>query len=334
MHYNSTELLRRFFRPQFSIRTLFITAAIAAFCALMLRRAREQQAVARVIRNYGGSVAYDFQERPAGSGIFDRDARPDLPGWFVEALGEDMLGNVILVEINRNVHEHAHMQPQGTSLDTIALRLAAFTELRYLFFWGNVTATDHTLEVIGGLSNLEAIVLVDGRAVTDRGVAHLAPLQKLRAVAIDGASITDESLRILARCRSLRHIDLTRCRVTDHGIIHLRGMPELKGLLLSRTDVEMGQDAVSSLGTMRALEVLDLSNARVRSRAFQRLAPLPHLRVLDLSNNAGFEDDGMIAVGRLANLEELKIDGTNVTPNGMRHLRQKKLIPGKGETGE
>lgn len=324
--YNPAKLLRRTSRLQFSLRTLMLMAVIAAICASMVRRAREQQAAVRLIRAYGGSVAYDFQERPAGSGLFDRDACPDMPASLVEALGEDMLGDIILAEIDRDTSGQASRSLQSTSLDSVALRLTAFTKLRYLFFWGNVKPSDQTLEVIGGLANLEAVAIVDARAVTNGGISHLARLQKLSVVAIDGASITDESLQTLARCHSLRDIYLTRCRITDRGISHLRGMHALKRLRLSGTEVEMGQEAVSSLGTLQSLEELDLSSARVTSRAFQCLAPLPNLRVLNLSNNASFTDDGMVAVGRLTNLEELRIDGTGVTADGMQSLwRLKKL---------
>jgi hypothetical protein len=325
--FNRIGLLGGLCRPQFGLRALLLATTVAAICAMVLRRAREQQAAVRLIRDYGGSVAYDFQERPPGSGNFDRDACADLPAWLVKSLGDDFLADVVLAEIERDTSSQVNRILPRNSPESVALRLSAFPRLRYLFFWGNIEATDRMLEVVGGLTDLEILDVDNAGAVTDGGVRHLTRLHKLWSFGVLNApSITDDSLRTLASLRSLQHIGVGGSHITDRGIMYLRGMPGLKTLRLSGSDVEMGDDAVSWLGTLTALEELDVSDARVTSRAFESLEPLPNLRVLNLSGNTGFGDDGMVALGRLTSLEELNLNGTNVTAKGMRHLAPLKKL--------
>ncbi|HVX16288.1 MAG TPA: hypothetical protein VHC22_34195 [Pirellulales bacterium] len=109
---------RRFL--QFGLRTLLVvTTAVAIWLGFYVERARRQQAAVRAIRAAGGWVHYDFQEQPPGSGTFDIQARPGLPAWLVDRIGEDFLFTVVDVNLVYSNDSGRHEDNLNVSGDTL-----------------------------------------------------------------------------------------------------------------------------------------------------------------------------------------------------------------------
>jgi hypothetical protein len=97
---------------------------------------------------------------------------------------------------------------------------------------------DESLRVFGRLPEIEELGL-QGNRFTDRGLKHLRDCTRLRELWIGrGWEISDQGLAHLTGLHNLRTLDLQKSRVTVEGLRQLRGLPQLKWLILcgSRAD--------------------------------------------------------------------------------------------------
>jgi Leucine-rich repeat (LRR) protein len=100
--------------------------------------------------------------------------------------------------------------------------------------------------------------IAGGTRVTDLGLAKLAPLEKLRRLDLSGSSITASGLQSLTAFRNLQRLSLWTVRAIDDSI-------------------------GPSLAALTNLTSLDLSNTTVGDETLRRVAQLPHLRRLYVS---------------------------------------------------
>ena len=150
---------------------------------------------------------------------------------------------------------------------------------------------DGTLKVIGGLTNIEALVLRRA-GFTDAGLESVKSLTKLRAIDLRNSNVTDAGVAHLAGIKSLVDVQLEKSKVTDAGIEHLRGLP-LKSLNLNYTAVtDLAMPAIGSIGT---LESLQMEASRLT-------------------------DVGMVEVAKLKKLKRFGCRLADVTGAGVKHL--------------
>ena len=154
---------------------------------------------------------------------------------------------------------------------------------------GVAPATAAGLAAIGRLTRLEHLS-VNGAGVPDSAVAHLAELVKLRELHLDDVPVTDAGLASLAGLAALEGLYLNQARVTDAGLATLARFPGLTGLTLS--------------------------GARITDAGLPTLARLANLRSLNLDDNPGITDKGMIPAHFGPSLELLGVGGTKVTQAG------------------
>ncbi len=84
-----------------------------------------------------------------------------------------------------------------TTGDAATEHLAGLRSLT-TYYAGQTCITDRSLEVLGGIGALEELEFWRTPGITDRGLAHLAPLPRLRKVVLDGAvGITREGVKAL-----------------------------------------------------------------------------------------------------------------------------------------
>jgi len=100
--------------------------------------------------------------------------------------------------------------------------------------------------------------IAGGTRVTDLGLAKLASLEKLRRLDLSGSSITASGLRSLTAFRNLQRLSLWNVKAIDDSV-------------------------GSSLEALTNLTSLDLSNTPVGDETLRRVARLPHLRRLYVS---------------------------------------------------
>lgn len=163
---------------------------------------------------------------------------------------------------------------------------------------------------------------------------HLADSLKLIAqikepvtLSCHGADLTDEQLAPLANMKSLRKLNLyMNPRLTSIGIAHLIGLKDLHSLII---DPQQDVDGIyNQIGNIEGIRHLDLTYAKADDKALRHIAKLRRLLKLTLSEQE-LTDTAIVSIQPLANvLEELALDGSNVTDDGVKNLSKFKKLKG------
>lgn len=169
---------------------------------------------------------------------------------------------------------------------------------------------------------------------------------RLRHLHLDGPGITDVVLEQFSGCRTLRTLVIERApRVTAAGIAHLANMTSLESLSvhLAPSDRPYTSEDFASLGRLRRLQLLELTEHGVPDEAMEYIASLPSLvalkledtnvsdagvarlrrltalRILELQSTE-ISDASLATIGQFENLTELRLDRTEVGDDGVAHL--------------
>jgi Leucine Rich repeat len=255
-----------------------LAAVVLGYAALGLFAARVQRDAVRSIVNAGGSVEYRgplshggpnwdpgawyavgrSRPMPSTRGPLVKP-EPWWPPWLVTRLGTDYFDTVVRVSISGGYGSDAEMYQ------------------------------------IGRLPELAELSASGSPLVTDRGLAYIKGLRKLRVLSIHSLyQVTDAGLIHLKDLKNLESLFLASANVSDAGLVHLQGLSELK--------------------------VLDLrNNPRVDGSGFARLTGLTKLSWL-LLDGSGLKDAGMAKLKCLTSLRYLNVSDTCVTDAGLAHL--------------
>ena len=206
-----------------------------------LRAARIREAV-RAIHDAGGVVTWDYeaallfddtfppeQREALWTSVLDGRSRmdPNRDGraWLRRLLGTEWLHDAAAV------HFFPSTESRGASFfERAAEHLSAFPRLKHLVLVG-VEATDRTLEIAGGLRDLESLA-VRGTSISDGGLRHLRSLSRLQSLDVQGSLITDAGARHLMALDKLETLALRGTQITDRGAASLLELKSLKSLSL------------------------------------------------------------------------------------------------------
>lgn len=181
------------------------------------------------------------------------------------------------------------------------LALRGLKSLRYLMI--NVCKLVTDLSPLEGATELRVLQCMCTK-VTQQGIAALATLAKLTSVSFFSCDALS-NVKALHSSLKLRQLSLSGSRVDDAGVADLpRGAISLRNLSLSRctllkslscvphsvrkldvSRMEIGNDALTALESMRELEEIDLSNCALISD-LNSLAHCPLLRVVDVRDTS------------------------------------------------
>ena len=148
--------------------------------------------------------------------------------------------------------------------------------------WAPVV-TDLELETISLLGGIEELNVGSGVALGTPRPADLGPADSEAECRIAGGTrVTDLGLTKLVSLKKLRYLDVSGSSITGNGVKTLTAFRDLRRLSL--WNVKGIDDAVaSSLEILTNLTSLDLSNTPVGDETLGRLARLPNLRRLYVS---------------------------------------------------
>jgi hypothetical protein len=90
--------------------------------------------------------------------------------------------------------------------------------------------TDKGLAVIGGMTQLENLVIPSHPNITDAGVAKLSNLKNLSLLNLTRTKITDASMPVIAQNKSLEKLFLSFTSITDASVPYLKQMTGLQRL--------------------------------------------------------------------------------------------------------
>jgi beta-lactamase regulating signal transducer with metallopeptidase domain/thiol-disulfide isomerase/thioredoxin len=183
--------------------------------------------------------------------------------------------------------------------------------------------TDKTLEYVSELPNLKALNLVSSSLspMSDAGVQYLSKLQNLEELSIGGKDITDKGVAVIARLPRLRMLFLfCLSQVTNAGVAELRNAKNLEDLNIDQANVTI--DCLNPLNSLTGLIRLNLCfNEQPADGSAMDISGLVNLEELTLYNA---RDKDLACLDNLKNLREFQasvLQGSNkITDAGMRHL--------------
>ena len=124
--------------------------------------------------------------------------------------------------------------------------LTRLVRLKGLDLYGS-RITDKGLEPIRALRDLDSFSLQTSPLITDRGLAILLDLPKLRNLNLKGIAVTDSGLKTLQKIGSLRSLDISGTKVTAAGVTRFAdAVPNCK--------VTMSPEVQKDLDALRAKE--------------------------------------------------------------------------------
>jgi hypothetical protein len=190
-------------RLRFGLRTLFVLfTAIAIWLGMRVQRARVQEAAVAAIERAGATVRYDYQFDSAGN--LQPNAEQWAPEWLRNVFGEHFFKRAYGVYLcgSDGIANRTAMPPLMISVE----RQHVAPEL---------------INAISRLGCLKEIELLT-TDLTDRELAQLFPGSQLRRLRLDGNAITDATVNHLASMKRLHYIDLRHTQLSDAAISSLR----------------------------------------------------------------------------------------------------------------
>ena len=196
--------------------------------------------------------------------------------------------------------------------------------MKSLTIYNNCGATDESLEFIDGLDELETAA-INSLKVSDAGFQHfaklkslkkltlwhcfnkqfngsgsaaLASLPKLEWYACDGSTFNDEGLKACANLKQVSALHFHHTAATDAGFAYLRGMENLKMLMLSTQ-----------------------FSVRIGDAALEFIAEIPNLEKFELDETLLTYDGGLKHLKKLTKLKQLILKDTEISDADMAKLK-------------
>lgn len=153
---------------------------------------------------------------------------------------------------------------------------------------------------------------------------HLAHFPRLRSLAVSGDYLDDEGMRIVGGLRNLESFyQWEGGKIGDTGAEHLREMPRLRYVHLG--DSRVGDRGLAALATIPNLDGLSMQRNKITDVGLASLAGHPKLKSLWIGGLEGLTpitDAGVVHLANLPQLEELDLQHTRVTPDGLKPLQK------------
>ena len=225
---------------------------------------------------------------------------------------------------------HPNLDPEAISEEGRRLR----SEVAKI--GGRADFTDRTYRYLGRFGAVERFHI--GFTDPKFGDAELAALvkkygERIFGLSLVGTTVTDQGLRCLADVIQLQQIALgnfdrrpmppdgvkvARNEITDAGLIHLKGLNQLRNLHLEGLPItDAGLDAIKDLPN---LDGLYLSRTKVTGVGLGGLKSLPRLVVLGLADDE-LSEKGLEALSGAVNLQLLSVSHVPLTAKTLQSLK-------------
>lgn len=195
--------------------------------------------------------------------------------------------------------------------------LGGFTTIKDLTVSGK-TITDSTLTLLTGLTELERFSS-DGMQLTDEGFRHFVAFQKLKSISFfhpafrskaftgsglaqlkalpklerltfAGSTAGDAAMEAIGQITQLKEFRTWHTAQTQAGNAHLVKLTGLAGLRIGQRLPEWGKDSpvsfdestLETISQLKALETLELTEARLSAKIIPQLKSLPNLTKLKI----------------------------------------------------
>jgi len=154
--------------------------------------------------------------------------------------------------------------------------------------------------------------------------SHLARFPRLKSLWVSGPYLDDEGLRTVGRLKRLELFYWAPVgAISDDGIAHLRDMPRLRSIDFRKS--QLGDRSLATLARLPNLESLCMYGNRFTDAGLAVLAGHPKLKSLrigGLVETSPLGDAGVVHLARIPQLEDLGLQYTQVTPEGLKPLQR------------
>jgi Leucine-rich repeat (LRR) protein len=164
--------------------------------------------------------------------------------------------------------------------------------------------SDRGLRALKTAQGIEELNLYFAEQVGDEGAAVLRNWKHLKRLNLRGTKITDSTLEMLAGVPSIVWLDIGWAQITDTGLDHLSALANLRWLTMGGN--KLTDTALQFLRQMPQLEYLDISGTQRTDSGLWSL----------LLNDAGVQ-----AIASVTDLQELRLNGTNITGRQLAMLK-------------
>lgn len=155
---------------------------------------------------------------------------------------------------------------------------------------------------------------------------HIAHLTGLKYLAIGRSSVSDLDLQDITNLRSLEYLSVPD-RITDAGLVHVAGLPSLKGLYIGCVGGS-GKSRITDCGLrhisgISSLEELYLRGEYMTDKALEHFINLPRLKYLALYGSR-FSDAGCVHIKEMSSLRILSFHENlcRISDVGLVHISQ------------
>ena len=271
---------------------LIILLALLGLTDAAVPPVREAASIAGTnVGNDGGDTA---TSAAAGDESVPDDTLPPVPAERPAAEKIRALGGWCTLDADRHVIEvnmvflydssgERHENQQKT--DKALAHLPDFPRLKRLLVT-ETQVSDEGLEFVGRLPELEELFIWDGATITDKGVAHLRTLRKLKFLLLSSTAITDEAISHLSAMSSIETLLLDSNGLTDKSLEYASNLPRLRELEVGNWNPEGRQARITTAGLehVRKMPALKQLGIPLIPTAVEDLKPLHGLAGLELLN--------------------------------------------------
>jgi hypothetical protein len=183
--------------------------------------------------------------------------------------------------------------------------------------------TDGCLKHLAGLTHLKRLVICSTK-VTGSGFKDIPDWPKIESINLHSNATTDEGLAAISRFSNLQRLEIVHSNVTDAGLKHLGKLTNLRQLhVASHGTTRNGLEFVENLTN---LYQLDLYEQLASNEGLAHAGKLTNLKIVNLYVGPA-DDSGLAALRNLTNLEELSIGGLGkLTDASVDHLKGLKSL--------
>jgi Leucine-rich repeat (LRR) protein len=287
-------------------------------------------------KNLSSSVPSTLLEywKKAGKPLELEFTDSDFRGWLSGAL--ELIGT--------NLRAFAARNCSGLDEDAIGKLRGSETLLRFSVLSSDFPA--EAMETVGSWKNLHHLDL-DGVRLKAADFAAISKLSKLESLDVGmNPGFDGSALAALSGLRAIRILRVPETGLVDRDLECLAVYPSLDTLSVTKIvkdgagwkaigkldnlgELDAGSclvppGAFSNLCGLSRLRKLDLSSCRFQGESVVKnlaaLESLPALRELDLGNS-DIGDEAVPILSMMANLEQLSVNGTRISPEGFSNLQ-------------
>ncbi|MBX9693070.1 MAG: hypothetical protein K2Z81_11845 [Cyanobacteria bacterium] len=237
-------------------------------------------------------------------------------------------------------------KPEPNECDLLLKRDAATKSQEIYACYRNLEFSKEGFHYLSRMKKLRTLKLMDC-TVEDEWVAGLVGLPLVELI-LSGTEITGACATNLSKISSLEVLALNQTRFGDNGIDPLSSLPALNAKNLNNTRVsDAGANALPKFERLQALRV---AGTRITSHSLEQISRIKNLNWLDFAFNqivsshdlmplkscktlrklilsrCALTDSDLIVVSSFSQINELHLDGNEISDAGFKHLTKLKSL--------